>query len=128
MTVETTYKEFLYLLQVSQPIKDIQTEFANWNAKPVDEGFYRFTDFAVIMQVALYFEANRPFDLDWYGTPTEFNTKSLDECKFPALPAPGVLEVEKIREAIENLEKVELPAYREEVKEYLEKLPPLGLP
>lgn len=123
MTTQTTYKEFLYLLQVSQTIKDAQTKFADWNIEPEDQRFYRYTTFTVIMQVALYFEANRPFDRDWYGTPTEFDLTKLATPKYPTPPAaaPGV------KEFIERLGR-EIPAYQREIEQYMKTLPKLDLP
>ncbi len=123
MTVETTYKEFRYLLQVSQPIKDTQTKFADWNAKPVEEQFYRYTSFSVIMQGTLYFEANRPFDRDWYGTPTEFDLTKLEGQDYPTAPAnaPG------IKDFIDRLKR-EIPSYKKEIEEYFKTLPKLDLP
>ncbi|HEY6377035.1 MAG TPA: hypothetical protein VIX90_16060 [Edaphobacter sp.] len=114
MTVDTTYKQFNFLLKESAALRDVEEKFRDWNLKAYEnpdpkQDFYRYTHLAAIMQATIYFEANRPFDRDWYEEPTDF---TLDEVKDEQYPAGHDKDIEKIKKA--------LTAYRKEIKAYMD--------
>ncbi len=113
MTVDTTYKQFNFLLKESAALREIEERFRAWSLNANQEPdpkqeFYRYTHLAAIMQATIYFEANRPFDRDWYEEPTDF---TLDEVKDDQYPDGHDKDVAKMKEA--------LTAYREEIRAYM---------
>jgi hypothetical protein len=122
LTVDTTYKQFNFLLKESVALREVEESFRTWNLNANQEpdlkrNFYRFTHLAAIMQATIYFEANRPFDRDWYEEPTDF---TLDEVKDEQYPTgyydPAGYDydkdIKKIKEA--------LASYRTEIKAYMD--------
>lgn len=114
MTVDTTYKQFNFLLKESAALLEIEERFRAWNLNANQEPdskqeFYRYTHLAAIMQATIYFEANRPFDRDWYEEPTDF---TLDEVKDEQYPTGHDQDIMKMKEA--------LTAYREEIRAYMD--------
>lgn len=69
-------------------------------------------ELAHVMLAVFGFEANRPFDEYWYGSPDEFEGKAIGDYAFPAEP----------KERIEKL-KIEYEAYKKEVDDYCSKWP-----
>lgn len=136
ITLDTTYKQFQYLLATSAPIREIRQKFETWNKLgDPDREFYRYTDLARIMQETLYFESNRPFDKDWYEIAAEFDMKAADDgtgsdpdaYKFPLPPTTDDAETQaKKLKRIEQLKKT-LTSYTQEVNEYLTTLPKLDI-
>jgi len=48
--------------------EQLEGRFLAWNrTTEPGRGFIRYKDLIDIMEAAVYFEANRPFDRDWYG-------------------------------------------------------------
>ena len=114
ITVDTTYKQFNFLLKESAALHEVEERFRVWNLSlnqepdPKQE-FYRYTHLAAIMQATIYFEANRPFDRDWYEEPTDF---TLDEVKDDEYPSGHDKDIAKMKEA--------LIAYRQEIRAYMD--------
>ncbi len=77
------------------------------------QDFYRYTHLAAIMQATIYFEANRPFDRDWYEEPTDFTLDELKDDQYPTgLDKNTDNAVAEMKEA--------LIAYRKEIKAYMD--------
>jgi len=113
MTVNTTYKQFNFLLKESAALQEIEERFRTWNLLRNQEpdpkqDFYRYTHLAAIMQATIYFEANRPFDRDWYEQPTDFTLQGIPDDKFPAGHDRDVAKM-----------KGALIAYRKEIRAYM---------
>jgi len=114
MTVDTTYKQFNFLLKESVALREVEERFRTWNLSlnhvpDPEQDFYRYTHLAAIMQATIYFEANRPFDRDWYEEPTDF---TLAEVKEDQYPSGHDKDIAKMKEA--------LIAYREEIRAYMD--------
>jgi hypothetical protein len=112
LTVDITYQQFCFLLSSTQAIKDIQAKFETWLLNPdAKRNFYSHTDLTVIMQKTMYFEANRPFDRDWYEVATKFDLEEPAKYKFPEGPICD--------DDVKELKK-DLTSYLEEVRSYLD--------
>jgi hypothetical protein len=114
LTVDTTYKQFNFLLKECPALREVNERFRAWNLNLNQEpdpkrDFYRYTHLAAIMQATIYFEANRPFDRDWYEEPPDF---ILDEVKDEQYPTGHDEDIVKIKEA--------LTAYRQEIRTYID--------
>ncbi|WP_157466437.1 hypothetical protein [Edaphobacter aggregans] len=85
--------------------------------------FYCYTDLVVIMQLAVYFEANRPFDRDWYEVTAEFKMKPSGEYQYPQ-PAATDSAAERQAKIKRNEDlKSAVTSYEAEVRAYLTSLP-----
>jgi hypothetical protein len=114
MTVDITYQQFLFQLATSSGLIAIRAKFVAWNMNPdATRNFYTHTHLAEIMQWTMYFEANRPFDRDWYEVATDFKLKAAADYVYPAGPICDA-DVAELKET--------MTAYREEVRSYLESL------
>ncbi len=129
ITADTTYKQFNFLLKGSVALQEIEDKFRAWNLDLMNQNpdskqdFYRYTHLAAIMQATIYFEANRPFDRDWYEDPTDFTLDELKEEQYPTgLDKNTDNAVAEMKEA--------LIAYRKEIKAYMDsfKRPVLKIP
>jgi hypothetical protein len=115
LTVDITFQQFCFLLTSSQAIKDIGAKFDTWNASAdAKRNFYSHTDLTIIMQKTMYFEANRPFDRDWYEAATTFDLEEADKYKYPegSICDDDVVKLKK-----------DLTAYLKEVRSYIDSLP-----
>jgi hypothetical protein len=119
ITADTTYKQFNFLLKGSVALQEIEEKFRAWNLDLMNQNpdskqdFYRYTHLAAIMQATIYFEANRPFDRDWYEDPTDFKLVELKEEQYPTgLDKNTDNAVAEMKEA--------LIAYRKEIKAYMD--------
>jgi hypothetical protein len=114
LTVDTTYKQFNFLLKESAALREVEERFRAWNLNSYQEpdpkqSFYRYTHLAAIMQATIYFEANRPFDRDWYEQPTDFTLEGIPDGKYPT---GHDRDIAKIKGA--------LISYRREIKAYMD--------
>jgi hypothetical protein len=114
LTVDTTYKQFNFLLKESGALHEVEERFLAWNVNAHQEpdpkqNFYRYTCLMEIMQATIYFEANRPFDQDWYEEPTNFKLREVKDEEFPT---DHVEDIAEMKEA--------LIAYRKEIKAYMD--------
>ncbi len=124
MTSKMTYKQFCFQLATQPPLMELEGKFLAWNRAP-EQGrdFYSYTDLVVIMQLSVYFEANRPFDRDWYEVAAEFEMKPAEEYVYPSPAATDNDEEKKKKlDRVQRLKKA-VNSYKSEVTAYLASLP-----
>jgi hypothetical protein len=102
------YHHFLEIAADEPVFEELRLALLLWVRQSDD--FTRCLDLTHMMLAVFGFEANRPFDEYWYGTPDEFEGKALADYKFPAEP----------KERVEKL-KTEYAAYVIEVNDYVSK-------
>jgi hypothetical protein len=124
MTSKITYKQFCFQLATLPPLMELEGKFLAWNrATEPGRNFYSYTDLVVIMQLSVYFEANRPFDRDWYEVAAEFEMKRAEEYMYPSPAATDSDEEKKKKQdRLERLKKA-VNSYKSEVTAYLASLP-----
>jgi len=103
---------------------ELEGKFLAWNrASEQGRDFYSYTDLIVIMQLSVYFEANRPFDRDWYEVAADFEMKPAEEYVYPTPAATDADEEKKKKlDRIQRLKKA-VTSYKSEVTAYLASLP-----
>jgi hypothetical protein len=124
MTAKMSYRQFCFLLATQPEVMELEGKFLAWN-RTTEPGrsFYCYTDLVEIMQLAVYFEANRPFDRDWYETAAEFTMKPPSKYQYPE-PAAGDSDEEKKKKLNRNESlKRWVRLYEAEVRAYLATLP-----
>jgi len=124
MNSKIAYKQFCFHLATHAPLMELEGKFLAWNrATEPGRNFYSYTDLVVIMQLSVYFEANRPFDRDWYEVAAEFEMKPAEEYVYPSPAATDSDEEKKKKlDRIQRLKKA-VNSYKAEVTAYLASLP-----
>jgi hypothetical protein len=105
------YHHFLEVAEDEPVFEELRIAMLLWIGS--GDEFVQSMALAQVMLAVLGFEANRPFDEYWYGSPDEFEGKPVGEYKFPAEP----------KERIEKL-RMEYATYKKEVEEYCAKWRP----
>jgi hypothetical protein len=124
MSTKMNYRAFCLQLATVPEHMEVEGKFLAWirTAEP-GRGFDQYVNLVELMQLAVYFEANRPFDRDWYEVGAEFNMKAADQYSYPS---PAASDSEKTKatklQRIDDLKKA-VTAYKAEVTAYLASLP-----
>jgi|GEM_PF-6369357 len=124
MTPKMTYREFCNRLATLPEFMDLEGKFVAW-VRTTEPGrsFSHYGHLVKIMEIAVYFEANRPFDRDWYGTAANFDLESADKYHFPSPAAVDSKEVKESKQGRIDKLKEAITTYRAEVMAYLDSFP-----